>query len=74
MLHFKDKTKDFRMSIMDLCFGETFKYDDEYFVVMEDEGDNAGIPCYDLLNNRVIEFDGEELVTTIEIDCIVKEE
>lgn len=73
MLHFKDKTKDTYVYIDEMCVGETFKYDEEYFVVMDGEGDNGGICCYNLLNNRIIEFTGNESGIIIEIECIVKE-
>ena len=71
----KDRTKDCCMKVEELLYcGETFKYHDEYFIVIEDDdGIYGNIPCFSLLNNRVVEFDGDELVTTVEIECIIKE-
>lgn len=72
MIHFKDITKENTMYIEDMHIGETFKLGEDYYVVMESEGQGC-IPCYDFFNNRIIEFDGDEIGVIIEIDCIVRE-
>lgn len=66
------------IAIEDLKIGETFKYEDEYYVIIDAEtNDNVNtidgyVMCFCLADATVYRFYKKSRVEKIDIECIIK--
>lgn len=78
MIHFRDATKDNSKHIEDMVIGETFLFDEDYYIVV-DTGTNDNVKnkegwimCFCLTDAVVYSFDKRCRAEVVDVECVIK--